>query len=398
MGSTTPLLDILSKHLPTGISLAEIPSSSESRKGSKRARESEDADESSSKRHKTADVDVNDSPLFTLPSISTTSPIRKKVDITIHERSIRFINTGTRAVESSIPLSSISRAFLLPTRGKAKEHWTVVLLPTDVPDKGKAPAASSQQVIFGLDALTLKPLRTVFRSACATAKSGNGAAGVNAYLSAKAGTLWFFDTGILWGESKPCEFWAVPDLTATDGVRLISATGRTCSPKDANKDGDDEAGEDEGEEIVETEFTMVDGREQDPINAWTRQRKRLFGKDRPMGKELLQVRSRNGTAKGPAWDDSDSDDEDYEIPSSEDLGHNSSSDSDGNKEDQRSDDGDGSGSEGVEESGDDQKLIIPYSDQVPCHAVSKAVIDAVVDMVNEDLMDDASDEEDELEE
>ncbi|KAF9221793.1 hypothetical protein BS17DRAFT_737004 [Gyrodon lividus] len=509
MGSTTPLLDILSKHLPTGISLAEISKSSESRstvetllsfavggecptrlsniredwtrkqpaatkalleflgmKGSKRARESEDTDESNSKRHKTADADADDLPLFTLPSISTTSPIRKKVDITIHGRSIRFINPGTRAVESSIPLSGISRAFLLPTRGKAKGHWTVVLLPTDVPDKGKAPAASCQQIIFGLDALSaakfettsyssgssspipatvakgeetvasirkllshlpvplLQPSATVFRSACATAKSGDSAAGVDAYLSAKAGTLWFFESGILWGESKPCEFWAISDLTAKDGIRLISATGRTCSvilsrksgtSKEAYETGDDEAGEDDGEEIVETEFSMVDGREQDPISAWTRQRKHLLGKDATSslptflskqgqaatnGKEVP-----NGTVKGAAWDDSDSDDEDYESASSADLDHSSSSDSDDGEDVHGSVNGDSGESEGVEESGNEkfeeeelQEAHHPLLRPGAMPRMSKAAIDVVVDMVNDDLVDDASDEEDQLEE
>ncbi|KAF8840639.1 hypothetical protein BDN67DRAFT_929869 [Paxillus ammoniavirescens] len=514
MGSTTPLLDILSKHLPAGIPLAEISKSSESRsaveillsfavgaecptrisdlreewtrkqpaatkalqeslgmKGSKRARESESSDESSSKRHKTADADVDDSPLFTLPSISTTSPIRKKVDITIHERSIRFINPGTRAVESSIPLSAISRAFLLPTRGKAKGHWTVVLLPTDVPDKGKASAASSQQIIFGLDALSttkfqttsyssggssptstpvskgeetvasirkflshlpvplLQSSATVFRSACATAKSGDGAAGVDAYLAAKAGTLWFFDSGILWGESKPCEFWAISDLVAKEGVRLISATGRTCSvilsrkcgaSKDANKNGDDEASEDEGDEVVETEFSMVDGREQDPINAWARQRKHIMGKDAVSssppstskqgqastnGKEAVKGQLSNGTVKGPAWDDSDSDDEDYESATSEDLDRSSSSDSEDSERAHGSDDGGGSDNEGVEVSGDEgseeeelQEAHHPLLRPGAMPRMSKATINAVIDMVNDDLMDDASDEEDQLEE
>ncbi|KIJ64331.1 hypothetical protein HYDPIDRAFT_112325 [Hydnomerulius pinastri MD-312] len=520
--STTPLLDILSPHLPTRFSsaLSQLIVSSESRslletllsfavggecsthasrdvrqewtrnqpaaikalqefvgsKGSKRGRESEDTEESSSKRPRTSETEADDDPpLFTLPSISVTSPIRKKVNITIHERSIRFINTGSRAVESSIPLSSISRAFLLPTRGKAKGHWTVVLLPSDVPEKGKTSASSPQQIIFGLDALSttkfettsytsgssspkttavakgeetlasirsllsylpvplLEPSATVFRSACATAKSGHGAAGVDAYLSAKSGTLWFFDTGILWGESKPCEFWAVSDLLAKDGIRLISATGRTCSvilgrknstSKDADKQDDDEA-EDEGEEVVETEFAMVDGREQDPINAWARQRKHVFGKEVASSSDASPTKEgRKGTAgtgaakgqlpttaaKGPAWDDSDSDDEDYEIASSEDLEGSSGSDSDDSEDGGGSGDegegdegeGEGSGSEVVEQSGDDeseeelQEAHHPLLRPGAMPRMSKAAIDAVVDMVNGDMMDAGSDEEDEL--
>ncbi|KAH0834133.1 hypothetical protein J3R83DRAFT_11423 [Lanmaoa asiatica] len=503
MGSTTPLLDILSAHLPPAISAELLAlSSSQSRstvetllsfalgadcptrlpnvrqewsrtqpaalnalqdclgtKAPKRPRDSQDADGASEpKRQKTVQEDTDDPPLFTLPSISTTSPVRKKVDVTVHARSIRFVNPTTRALESSIPLPSISRTFLLPTRGKAKGHWTVVLLPTDVPDKAKTSPSSAQQVIFGLDALSaarfettsyssgtstpnstttvakgeetatsvrkflshipaplLEPSATVFRSACATAKSGQGAAGIDAYLSAKSGTLWFFDTGILWGESKPCEFWALADLVAKDGVRLISATGRTCSVILSRKSGEESNGlgvdkNGEGEdEVVETEFSMVDGREQDPINAWARNRKHLFGKGpasaspssrqtagNSSSKEARPSHLPNGTAKGPAWDDSDSDDDDFEAASSEDLEH-STTHSDESE--------DGSQSDGAEESWDEredeeepEEAHHPLLRPGAMPRMSKAAIDMVVDMVHGDLADDASDEEDELDE
>ncbi|OAX34704.1 hypothetical protein K503DRAFT_747018 [Rhizopogon vinicolor AM-OR11-026] len=422
------------------------------------------------KRQKTTDVLEDDRPIFTLPSISTTSPVRKKVDITIHEKTIRFVNPSSRAVEAAIPLSSLSRAFLVPTRGKAKQHWTVVILSSDVPEKGKATTSNPHQIIFGLDAIstskfdttsysgssapststvtkgdeTLAPLReflthlpipaleasaTVFRSACATPKSGHSAAGVDAYLAAKQGTLWFFDSGILWGESKPCEFWAVGDLVPKDGVRMISATGRTCSVILGRKappstSTDDPKGEDDvgagGGDIVETEFSMVDGREQDPINAWVRQRKHLMGKgSAPPSPKPEQGTSGKKTspqeqpstggataANGPAWDDSDSDDEDYEN-SSEDIGNSSSSDSEasdrgssGNLED-GSEEEDNGGSDAVgEESGEEseeelQEKHHPLMRPGAMPRMSKAAIDVVVDMVNEDMMG-GSEEEDEL--
>lgn len=491
MSSTTPLLDILAGYLPDTICKAELSStSSETRSaietlltfalggdcptrftearqewsrdqpaalkalndalgthsGAKRARDNQETDDSSSKRQKNIEADDDDLPLFTLPSMSTTSPIRKKVDVTIHARSIRFINPATRVLESSIPLASITRAFLLPTRGKTKGHWTVVLLPTDVPDKTKALPSSAQQVIFGLDALSaaafettsyssstttptstttvakgeetvtavrrllshipvplLEPSATVFRSACATPKVGNGAAGLDAYLSAKSGTLWFFDSGILWGESKPCEFWAVSDLIAKDGVRLISATGRTCSVILGRKDGDDE--------VIETVFSMVDGREQDPINAWARNRKHVFGKPAATTSSALnQTVSNakeahssdhaqpNGTVKGPAWDDSDSDDEDFEA-SSEDLSGSFS-------DPEESEDGSGSRSGSAEDSGDEleeedeglQEARHPLLRPGAMPRMSKAAMDMVVDMVHDDFTGDASEEEDELEE
>lgn len=443
-------------------------------KGTKRGRaasiDGEGGVGSDVKRQKTMDITVpeDDRPTFTLPSISTTSPVRRKVDITIHEKTIRFVNPTSRAVEASISLSTLSRAFLVPTRGKAKQHWTVVILSSDIPEKGKATTSNPHQIIFGLDAIstskfdtttysasstpststvtkgeeTLAPLReflthlpipvleasaTVFRSACATPKSGHGAAGVDAYLAAKQGTLWFFDSGILWGESKPCEFWAVGDLVPKDGVRLISATGRTCSVilgrkmplSIEDRDGEDDVNG-EGGEIVETEFSMVDGREQDPINAWVRQRKHLLGK----GSAAYPSKPEQGTsgkktstqeqpsvggataANGPAWDDSDSDDDDYED-SSEDIGHSSSSDSeasdrgnDSNPEDgSEEEDNGGRGAVGGESDEDSEEELQekhhPLMRPGAMPRMSKAAIDAVVDMVNVDMMG-GSEEEDEL--
>ena len=489
MASDTPLLDILSAHLPAAIPAPELSSQTletllsfalggdcpprlpDARNewsrtqpaalkalrdalGSspaKRARDSQDTDDPIPKRQKTTQDDDDDPPLFTLPSISTTSPVRKKVNVTVHARSIRFVHPSTRALEFSIPLASITRAFLLPTRGKSRSHWTVVLLPTDVPDKSKASPPSAQQIIFGLDALTtapfettsyssgtstptstttvakgeetassvreflshipvplLEPSATVFRSACATPKSGQGAAGIDAYLAAKSGTLWFFDTGILWGESKPCEFWAVSDLLPKDGVRLISATGRTCSVTLSRKRA---GGDDDDDEVVETAFSMVDGREQDPIDAWARHRKHLFGKTpaAPVSsthtasgsKEARPTHLVNVTARGAAWDDSDSDDDDFEVASSEDLEHSSADESEG-EGGAGSGDGDGSqGSESGEGQSEEEELDEAHHPLLRPGAmprVSKAAIDAVVDMVHRELIEDASEEEDELEE
>lgn len=436
-------------------------------KGTKRGRAASTDEEgagSNSKRPKTMDVLEDDRPIFTLPSISTTSPVRKKVDITIHEKTIRFINSSSRAVEASIAISNISRTFLVPTRGKAKQHWTVVMLSSDVPGKGRATTSNPHQIIFGLDAISaskfdttsysgsstpststvakgeetlpvlheflthlpislLEASATVFRSACATPKSGHCAAGIDAYFAAKPGTLWFFDSGILWGESKPCEFWAVGDLVPKDGIRLISATGRTCSvilgrkiSPSTEEHNDKENGEGD---IVETEFSMVDGREQDPINAWARQRKHLFGKGSAppppkatSGKKATTEEGPsiggNTATNGPAWDDSDSDDDDYEIASSEDIDNSSSSDSEasdvgsGSQPDDGSEEEDNRGSDANngEESGEEseeelQEAHHPLLRPGAMPKMSKATINAVVDMVTEDWIE-GSEEEDEL--
>ncbi|KAG1849472.1 hypothetical protein F4604DRAFT_1810476 [Suillus subluteus] len=434
-------------------------------KGTKRGRAASTDEEgvgSNSKRPKTTDVD--DRPIFTLPSISTTSPVRKKVDITIHEKTIRFINPSSRVVEASISISNISRTFLVPTRGKAKQHWTVVMLSSDVPGKGRATTSNPHQIIFGLDAISaskfdttsysssstpststvakgeetlsvlheflahlpislLEASATVFRSACATSKSGHCAAGIDAYFAAKPGTLWFFDSGILWGESKPCEFWAVGDLVPKDGIRMISATGRTCSVilgRKISPSGEEQNDKENAEgDILETEFSMVDGREQDPINAWARQRKHLFGKGSapPPPKAASGKKATieegpsiggNTATNGPAWDDSDSDDEDYEIASSEDIDNSSSSDSEasdvgsGSQPDDGSEEEDNRGSDANdgEESGEEseeelQEAHHPLLRPGAMLRMSKATINAVVDMVNEDWIE-GSEEEDEL--
>ncbi|KAI6041738.1 hypothetical protein EDC04DRAFT_1199598 [Pisolithus marmoratus] len=447
-------------------------------KSFKRTLEDEDTGVAqSSKRPRTEQVenDENDPPLFTLPAISTTSPVRKKVDITVHSRSIRFVNPSSRALEASIPLTSITRAFLLPTRGKARDHWTVVLLCSDAPlDKGKAgtvahkQAKQNQQVIFGLDALSttqfattsysfftkangnsvassrsmatttetiakgsetrsslrkllsflsvplLEPSAGVFRSACAHNKAGDCAAGIDAYLSAKSGTLWFFDRGILWGESKPCEFWAVEDLTARNGVKLLSATGRTCSvilrrrrtgiTTESGNDSDEE-------EFSETEFTMVDGKEQDPISAWVRERNDILGRPPGSVPEKTSVQKGEKTkpiagtsVNGPAWDDSDSDDDFCaDSPDSASNGSDSSDDSNDEHPDisDASDDDDRSGYDDDDDKQEetDGELDVarhPLLRPGAMPKMSRAAVNSVVDMVNEEFGFAGDGEEDEL--
>ncbi|KAJ7743344.1 histone chaperone Rttp106-like-domain-containing protein [Mycena metata] len=412
----------------------------------KRQREQDADSDSDAKRQKT---DADDGPpLLTLHAISTTSPIRKKVDINVHGSCIQFLNPSTRAIESSIPLSTLTRAFLLPTRGKMKAHWTVVLLSSDTPDRGKKPAAqsaASPQVIFGLDAAAsaavkyttygstpelhtlkggtptrdllidfvhrlnlpvLEPVPTVFKSACpgiAVSASEGGVPGIEAYRAAKAGTLWFLSDGVLWGESKPCEFWALEDLLGKeDGLRVVSATGRTCTLVLTRKSPPEELKElDEGEADpgVESAFSLIDGKEQEGINKWVRAHRELFGKEKQAGVGAVQVQ-----------DDSDEEDGDFEADSESDGGSASSG-----SDDEDDSDGGGSGNEEAEDSGgddnmdedgdDDEELKVenhPLMRPGAMPRMSRAAIDMVAAMVGADLVGDgdgdAEDEgEDELE-
>ena len=406
------------------------------------------------KRQKLPEIQSNadDPPIFCLNSISVTSPVRKKVDITIHKSSIRFTQPSSNAIEAVVPLSSFKRAFVLPTRGKQKAHWTVVLLSSDAPERGKASsAAANPQIIFGLDALAsasmtattyqsssepatdsiakgaetlphirkllshteltvLQPTPDVFRSACAgnagTSASTGGVPGTEAYRAAKPGTLWFMKEGILWGESKPCEFWAVEDLIGkTEGLRMLSATGRTCSVILTRKDGDED---DMG---IETEFAMVDGKEQEGINQWVKHHRHLFGqKPTRNGKGSSGVQD-TGSGNAPTivaaqlGDESDASDESFDMDSDDDDGGSAtSSDSSEAEGENASDAGsDAESAEGEESDGGDEEEDDLRPENHPLMRpgamprMSRAAIDAVVGMVNDDLRGGATSEgEDEL--
>jgi len=115
----------------------------------------------------------------------------------------------------------------------------------------------------------------------------------------------------------------------------------------------------------------------------------------------------NTATNGPAWNDSDSDDEDYKIASSEDIDDNSSSDSEGSdfgsgsQPDDGSEEKDNCGSdangEGNGKESEEELQEAPHpplgSGTVP--RLSKTTIDAVIDMANESLMG-GSEEEDEF--
>ncbi|KAF7313899.1 Rtt106 domain-containing protein [Mycena chlorophos] len=412
----------------------------------KRAREDEGSSSSTdAKRQKT-----DEKPVYTLHGISLNSPVRRKVDITVYPSSVAFANASTGAVESSIPLSVLKRAFLLPTRGKMKAHWTVVVLSVDVTeppnkkDKDKDKDAAPQ-IIFGLDAAapsalkyttyntesggaadvtTLKsgtptrdvlldlirrfrlrlpvfePTPTVFRSACpgtaAVSATEGGVPGIEAYRGAKVGSLWFMRAGILWGESKPCEFWAVEDLVEKDALRLISATGRTCTlvitRKSPSPNGEQE--DEEEDEGIETALTMIDGREQEGINKWVREHRDLFGKEVPPdGANALPVLFQ---------DDSDEEDEDFVEPEESDGGSASEDEDsdDDDDDDDESGDEDAEGGEDAEgEEEDDDGELRPENHPLmrpgAMPKMSRATIDMVAAMMTDDLVggDEGGDEE-----
>lgn len=399
--------------------------------------------------------------LFTLHALSVTSPIRKKVDITIHERALRFTSLDTHTTEATVPLSSLRRAFLLPTRGKGKAHWTIVLISSDAPVRGKPNTASAQaspQVIFGIDAIASSPLTTtrrsnsdsdpqvetttkggktlpslrtflshlgiqlleptadVFKSGCSgyganTAGQG-GIPAVEAYRAAKVGSLWFMKEGVLWGESKPCEFWAVEDLLRTsEGLRLLAHPGgRTCSLTLARKSASNEEqlSEDEEDVGIETEFNMIDARELESINQWVRTYRHLFGNNDNNGQEEKEKKKKVHT--GPITihqigDDEDEEDDDFAIDSSDEDSPASGSDSGDSSDNEKEDGSEGVGSgtdsdeddEEEEEELDEKQHPLLRPGALP--RMSKAAIEMAATMVIKDLLGDSEgEEEDELDE
>lgn len=336
--------------------------------------------------------------LFTLRSFSVTSPVRKRVHISIHKSSVELTHPTSNDVESSIPLWSIKRAFLLPTRGKTKPHWTVILLTPD------------NQIVFGIDATpppfetvditgvttkhpkntpvlpilrsflshllipTLEPSLSVFKSALGQTSGTEG------YRGAKPGTLWFLPDGVLWDTTKTCEFWDMRDL-APDGVRTISATGRSCSVILTRK---------ETEQPIDIQ--MVDGKEQDPITRWVRANQHRFGKSDDPGVAAAQ-------------DESDEEDEDYVFDSSDDDGGSATSDSSdeaggGNGDEEA--EAEVSGDEGSDEDDEVEELDPakhPLLRPGAMPKMSKAAVEAAVGIVEDTFMggsaDDGEDEEEE---
>ncbi|KAL1674057.1 histone chaperone Rttp106-like-domain-containing protein [Schizophyllum commune] len=433
--------------------------------GTKRSLEADEASGSEAKRQRVSEETTR----YRLHGISVTSPIRKKVDILVTDDAIVLVNSATSAVEASVPRSAITRSFILPTRGKTKSHYTVVMLDADVvrPAKGKTAAQASAQVIFGIDAqatantrvtptvgqtTTIErgssvhtylrafleaagapiyepsgdTLKSAHTTSAGTSASTNGIPGVEAYRGAKPGTLWFFEEGLLWGESKPCEFWAVEDLLgATDGVRILSATGRTLSVTLTRRSAEvDEDGEDLGEE---TQLSMIDGREQDGIAQWVRKHRHLFGKTE---EEKARAGASDGGSKplkapapvGPitihqlAAESDDEEDEDFQGSSSDEgSGSESGEEVEGSEnaegededeegeaassdEDEEMADGDGDDAMGLDER--HHPLLRPGA--MP--KMSRAAMDAVVGMVERDFVgaddgdgaDEGEEEEDEL--
>lgn len=429
--------------------------------------------DSSSKKMKLANAhkdvtsaeDATAEKLFTLHSVSVTTPVRKKVHITITTHAILLENITSGVLESRIPLTSLKRVFLTSSIAKKrnKPRWTVLLLPSDTAEKSNP--QSQLQLMFSVDqvppnskdllSMTAYPGQMVSLSNGQDAlpflqaflshlpedlnriialdrdhqnlpdsehrgmpfTSSSGQPYVDAYRHAKEGCLYFLEEGILWSESRPCEFFALEDLMpdsedlVAGGVKLLSATGRTITlyvrRREKYEDGDSEEGDEE--EILEgdeTEFAMIDGRESENVKKWVRTYKHLFGKPK------TAMKSDKGKGKAKETEDekardSDASDSDFEEPSESDGGE-PSSDSDDENEGEA---GEG-GAEATDASSDNDAEGESEGELDPARhpllrpgampRMSQAVMDAAAAMLTNDMMGkplayEEEEEEDELE-
>src|SRR6267154_5195645 len=79
--------------------------------------------------------DGDDVPQLTLHAISATAPVRHKIDITLHTRTLRLAHSTTGAPTARCARIALTRIFLLPTRARSSGalQWTALLLAGDKP-------------------------------------------------------------------------------------------------------------------------------------------------------------------------------------------------------------------------------------------------------------------------
>ncbi|KAH8830190.1 hypothetical protein DL96DRAFT_1678719 [Flagelloscypha sp. PMI_526] len=192
--------------------------------------------------------------------------------------------------------------------------------------------------------------------------------------------IWFMNEGMLWGESKPC-----------DGGII---------------DGE------------ETEFAMVDGKEQEGIGKWVRERRHLFGAGsgnpsatpstmttQQQQQQHISTAAAGSTTIASMNLASDDEDEDFAASSSDsDSGSDSDSSSDEDAEgEDEAEDTDASGEEDEQEAElDPSKHPLLRPGAMPKN-ISRAAVDMAVGLVEEDVVmggpneDGGEDEVDELE-
>jgi len=233
--------------------------------------------------------------------------------------------------------------------------------------------------------LSLLPSRVKFQEpSTAQFRSAVGEPYLDAYLHAKDGHLLFFEDGIFFGEKKPCMWIGMEDI---DRVRSLSATGRSFSLFVKRvTDVEDEGGEEgDGEE---TEFSLIDGKNQDAVARWVKDNQYRFGNrcgaknGRSRTEDVDELAGDEDTPEKKGEDSEDLDDSDFESDSGSDGGSATSQSSD--------EVGDGpEEEEACSDSEDDEAEVQanhPLLRPGAMPKMSRAAIDAVVGIVEGDLL------------
>ena len=79
--------------------------------------------------------DTDDAPHLTLHALSATAPVRHKVDITLHARTLQLAHSTTGAPTARCARTVLTWAFLFPTRARSSGalQWTALVLAGDQP-------------------------------------------------------------------------------------------------------------------------------------------------------------------------------------------------------------------------------------------------------------------------
>ena len=416
----------------------------------KRAREDSDDAPLASKKAKLDEVSPveDDPPVFTLHSISVSSPVRKKADVTVHRLTLRLTSpsNNNENLFPPIPIRILRLAFLVPTPGKSKPYLTAIIM-SDISSSAEssvifgcdatAPAAqattkypddkkihpkgsSTKQLIHSLFAYFPQGsdgLVDLYEPKADDFASSSGSQSIDAFIGAKDGHLHFFKRGVLWGERKPCMWFPVEDIR---DMSTRSATGRafslgivTRAKKDSTSNGsaaDDDDNDDEPleEEVLETtEFSLIDAKESDAVKAWIAAHRQDFSKANPStspsqasGRHISISNSAplaSASSKGvpltqAAFDESDSEDQDFALSGSDDDGGSGSSESSEDEEDAEARDDDEDDDADPTAGGGDRNGVHRLREPGAVPRMSNAAMDVAVGMVKEafglpDLMD-----------
>ncbi|TPX31589.1 hypothetical protein SmJEL517_g05096 [Synchytrium microbalum] len=280
--------------------------------------------------------------LATIHDVSVVSPIRKKCDVSITETTISFCNKDK--IEFTMAISSITHILCLQTPEKQKAHWTFVLigLPEAIAfgleDKGGVEKGGGVKISKGSEVTVVEkvnsnkePVIELLEALVAKKSSGSakaiqsnekdfksvankGKPYVGANIGSRQGVMYCLREGIFHGFRKPMLF--IP-MNQIQTVGVSSVVQHTFSLTVDQIRGDD---------TVQHEFSYISTVEYDNVSTFLAKFKSLWNTT-PIVKAKEEQSKADGTSAaddeaGPvaekAIDESDEDDEDFEMDSDDD--------------------------------------------------------------------------------